>query len=161
MKMKIVTALGAILLLAFGTAVAEARNGGGWGGGGGGGPHFGGGGGGGPHFGGGGGRFNGGRNFSGRSFRSGPNFGGGNFRGYGPRGPRIGINRGFRNYSGNYGYGRGRHHHRRGGFVVGYPYYDYGYYDDGYYGYDCGWLYQRAIETGSPYWWRRYQACVY
>jgi hypothetical protein len=25
---------------------------------------------------------------------------------------------------------------------------------------DCGWLYQRAIATGSAYWWSRYDACV-
>lgn len=24
---------------------------------------------------------------------------------------------------------------------------------------DCGWLYQRAIATGSAYWWSRYDAC--
>jgi hypothetical protein len=30
------------------------------------------------------------------------------------------------------------------------------------YGYrsDCGWLRRRALDTGSPYWWRRYRACV-
>ena len=78
MKVKSVAALGAILLLALGTTVADARHGNG-GGGGGGGPRFnGGGGGGGPHFSGGSGNFRSG-NFSGRSFRSGPNFGAGNF----------------------------------------------------------------------------------
>ena len=25
---------------------------------------------------------------------------------------------------------------------------------------DCGWLYQRAIATGSAYWWSRYDACA-
>lgn len=25
----------------------------------------------------------------------------------------------------------------------------------------CGWLHQRAIYTGSRYWWRRYDACRY
>ena len=24
----------------------------------------------------------------------------------------------------------------------------------------CGWLYRRAINTGSPYWWNRYNDCV-
>lgn len=24
----------------------------------------------------------------------------------------------------------------------------------------CGWLHQRAIVTGNPYWWRRYHACI-
>jgi hypothetical protein len=163
MKVKSVAALGAILLLALGTTVADARHGNGGGGGGGGGARFsggGGGGGGGPHFGGGGGNFRSG-NFSGRSFRSGPNFGAGNLRGHGPRGPRIG-DRGYRNFAGNYyGHGGRGHHHRRGRFLVGYPYYSYGYYDDGYYGYDCEWLYRRAIVTGSPYWWRRYRNCDY
>jgi hypothetical protein len=37
-----------------------------------------------------------------------------------------------------------------------------GYYDYGYgYGYGCYWLRQNAFATGSPYWWRRYNACVY
>lgn len=25
---------------------------------------------------------------------------------------------------------------------------------------DCGWLYRRAVSTGSPTWWRRYRICV-
>jgi hypothetical protein len=25
---------------------------------------------------------------------------------------------------------------------------------------DCYWLRQRALATGSPYWWDRYNACV-
>ena len=25
---------------------------------------------------------------------------------------------------------------------------------------DCAWLYQRAIATGSAYWWSRYNSCV-
>jgi hypothetical protein len=24
----------------------------------------------------------------------------------------------------------------------------------------CGWLYERARETGSPYWWHRYNMCI-
>jgi hypothetical protein len=52
-----------------------------------------------------------------------------------------------------------RNHHGRRIFIAGgFPYYDYGYG----YGYGgCGWLYQRAIATGSSYWWHRYEACVY
>ena len=47
-------------------------------------------------------------------------------------------------------------HHRRGfGVIVG----D-GYYDDNYYAGGCEWLHERAVETGSRYWWRRYEACV-
>jgi hypothetical protein len=50
---------------------------------------------------------------------------------------------------------RFHHHHRR--IFVGVPVY---YYDDyGYYA-DCYWLHRRALRTGSPYWWRRYEACV-
>jgi hypothetical protein len=34
-------------------------------------------------------------------------------------------------------------------------------YGPDYYGYnDCGWLRIRALDTGSPYWWNRYQNCV-
>ncbi len=46
------------------------------------------------------------------------------------------------------------HHHRP---IVGfYPYYySYYYYDD------CSWLRRRALYTGSPYWWERYNACRY
>ena len=55
-------------------------------------------------------------------------------------------------------HGRHRHGNR---FFVGLPFYGYGYYDYdyGYYG-GCGWLYRRAIYTGSPYWWRRYELCI-
>ena len=46
------------------------------------------------------------------------------------------------------------HRHFRHGrpVVVGYPYA---------YGSGCYWLKQRALYTGSPYWWRRYHACRY
>jgi hypothetical protein len=48
-------------------------------------------------------------------------------------------------------------HHRRGfGVIVGSGYYDGDYY---YYG-GCEWLHERAAETGSRYWWRRYEDCV-
>jgi hypothetical protein len=43
-----------------------------------------------------------------------------------------------------------------------YGYTSYGY-DAGYtYAADgsCGWLYRRAINTGSPYWWNRYNDCI-
>lgn len=35
-------------------------------------------------------------------------------------------------------------------------------FDDGYYGYGgrCGYLRHKAHETGRPYWWRRYEACL-
>jgi hypothetical protein len=49
-------------------------------------------------------------------------------------------------------------HGRRVFFAAGYPYDD----DDYDYGYGgCGWLYRRAIATGSSYWWHRYRACLY
>jgi hypothetical protein len=59
-----------------------------------------------------------------------------------------------------YGWHGGPHHghihHRRGfGVIVG-DYYDGGY---GYYG-GCEWLRVRAEETGSGYWWRRYEDCI-
>jgi len=41
---------------------------------------------------------------------------------------------------------------------VGAPFIYGGYY--GYYG-ECDWLRRRALATGSPYWWNRYNACVY
>ena len=50
----------------------------------------------------------------------------------------------------------GHHHHRHGVRILigGGP---------GYYGYgsSCRWLKLRALETGSPYWWKRYRFCVY
>jgi hypothetical protein len=61
---------------------------------------------------------------------------------------------------------RSTEHRRRAGrpgfsVEIGPGYYGYGPgYRRGYgYGPGCGWLRQRALETGSPYWWRRYHAC--
>jgi hypothetical protein len=93
---------------------------------------------------GGGGWHGGGARFVGRSF------GGGSFRAF-RAGPSIG-----RVYAGGY-----RHRHfRRGIGFVGVPLAAYG----GYYayggGYGCGWLYRRAVYTGSGYWWNQYYACV-
>jgi hypothetical protein len=51
-----------------------------------------------------------------------------------------------------------RRHFRRGVFIgapLVYGAYAYGY------GGGCRWLRYRALETGSPYWWRRYEACRY
>lgn len=177
MKLRIIGALGAALLLALGSATADARSGGGhFGGGGnfGGGGHFGGGGrfGGGGHF---GGRSMGGGGFAARSFRGGPGFSGRTF--HGPRNfariPNGGVHafrpgRRYPNVYGNNWHGgqhwrHGRHWRRWRGYpIYAWPYYDYGYYDNYYYdsGYNCGWLYRKAVRTGSPYWWRRYRACV-
>ena len=61
-----------------------------------------------------------------------------------------------RNY-GSYAYSH-RHHarfHRR--VFVGVPFaYGAYYYDGG----GCYWLRRRAVATGSPYWWSRYDACL-
>jgi len=53
-------------------------------------------------------------------------------------------------------------HYGRNVFVLGALGYgnEWGYDGYGYYG-DCGWLRHRAAITGSRYWWRRYQACLY
>jgi hypothetical protein len=48
---------------------------------------------------------------------------------------------------------RHHHHHR---FSSVYVYSPAWFYSDS----DCGWLYQRAVATGSAYWWNRYNACV-
>jgi hypothetical protein len=47
-----------------------------------------------------------------------------------------------------------RRHSRRGGGV------DFGYYGYGYVSSECDWLYRRAVNSGSAYWWRRYRACT-
>ncbi len=53
------------------------------------------------------------------------------------------------------------HHGHNHFFVAGFPYYYGGYYyDSGYYGGSCSYLHSRAVRTGSPYWWRRYEDCV-
>lgn len=137
MTRKLLMAAGAAALLGLGTMAATAKPGGGPGGG----MHFGGGGGPGMHFNGGGAGMH----------HGGPGFGAG-FAGH-PRGPNFAAG----NWHG--GNWHGHHHFRRGfgfGIYTGVPYY--GYY--GGYGYGCGWLYRRAVYTGSRYWWRRYEDCV-
>jgi hypothetical protein len=107
---------------------------------------------------------------SGQSFRGGGgSFGGARSYGGGPssrpqfRPPAQFGNRpqGFtsRPPGSNYGqYGNGRRHHRHRRIFVGGPIFYGGYYY--YYGH-CDWLRRRAIATGSPYWWNRYNTCVY
>lgn len=174
MLRKTIIAAGAVMLLAIGGTMAEARDMGG-----GGGAHFSGGGG--AHFGGGfrGGNMGGfrggnmgayrGGNFGGRTFRGGPSTFAPN-RGFnGSRAMRP--NRNFTHNGPGPGWNGGKphgghhhHHHHRRGIYIGSPYlydYDYGYYDSGYYDDDCSWLYRRALRTGSPYWWSRYRACAY
>jgi hypothetical protein len=54
--------------------------------------------------------------------------------------------------------GGGKHHHGKNFRRFGSDIFVYG----GGYGYnDCGWLRRQAVITGSPYWWRRYQDCLY
>jgi hypothetical protein len=104
------------------------------------GPGGGGGGGGGKIYGGGGKKFYGGVGPGG--------YGGGN-------GPKSWPGKKFSGDYKDYGKHRGNHHRKfRGYAFYGYPYFY------GYSGYSsCDWLYRRAINTGSPYWWNRYYAC--
>jgi hypothetical protein len=56
-----------------------------------------------------------------------------------------------------------RHKHRVrrfGRHIFWGPSVDFYYYDGYYYG-NCEWLRERAIYTGSHYWWRRYESCRY
>lgn len=59
----------------------------------------------------------------------------------------------------HHGHKHAHRHHRHRRLVVGIPLGLYGYYGD--YAYDgCEWLRQRALYTGSIYWWDRYNACA-
>ena len=81
----------------------------------------------------------------------------GGFGGFGGFRPHGGLS--F--YGGQHGHGHGHFRHR-GFYPYGFGYFPYYAYYGGYGGYgDCGWLRRRAIETGSPYWWRRYEDCRY
>jgi hypothetical protein len=80
--------------------------------------------------------------------------GGGGKRYYG------GGGRHYAHKGGGHGhYDRHKHHehYRSYGYYgwYGRPYFGYGYYGGG-----CGWLYRRAVATGSPYWWDRYYDCI-
>ena len=83
------------------------------------------------------GDFNGGSNWHGRNFAHNGNFA-------------------RNNWNGNWD----RHHHFHNRFFVGAPFFYGGYYAYNGYG-NCAWLWRQAIITGSPYWWERYQACLY
>ncbi len=50
------------------------------------------------------------------------------------------------------------HIHIHLGVPVGVGFVDYGYYD---YGPSCYWLKKKAINTGSPFWWKKYKQCKY
>lgn len=77
---------------------------------------------------------------------------------------RIGARHwgGNRHWGGRGHLGRHRHwgHHRhwRGGYRWWGPAVGIGIYS-GYAYSGCGWLYRRAVNTGSRYWWRRYRDC--
>lgn len=53
------------------------------------------------------------------------------------------------------GHGHFGHHGHgfRGGYFIGFD-------DDYGYGGGCSYLRHKAHETGRPYWWRRYEACL-
>ncbi|AGK56912.1 hypothetical protein HYPDE_26148 [Hyphomicrobium denitrificans 1NES1] len=53
---------------------------------------------------------------------------------------------------------RGRNFRRHGRWNRRYYYGWYGY--PYYYGNNCAWIYQRALVTGSAYWWNRYYDCI-
>ncbi len=60
--------------------------------------------------------------------------------------------------SGNRTYGfTARHHRGHGRRIVAVPN---GYYDYGYYAGTCAYEYNRAVATGSAYWWNRYEECM-
>lgn len=154
LKSKIITTIAAaVFAVAVPIDIAQARPGGGGGGGrGGGGAHFSGGGGGGGM-----GRSGGGYGRGGGSISrfSGGGGGGGSVRRF------SGGGRSFvrPNVAGS---SHDRHRGRRGGRVFiyggGYPYYYDGY--DYYAGDSCYWLRQKALNTGSQYWWQRYRDCI-
>jgi hypothetical protein len=96
--------------------------------------------------------------FHGGGFHGGHDFHGGGFRG----GYAFHSGHGFR---GGHGW-HGGYGHRWHGYIPYRPYIGGGwsaapsYYYAPYYGGGCGWLYRKAVRTGSAYWWNRYSACV-
>jgi hypothetical protein len=85
---------------------------------------------------------------------------GGDFNNGPSRHGRVAGNNWNGNWNGNWDHNRNHHHHNNR-FITGYPFwYGGGYYASNGYG-DCGWLRRQAIITGSPYWWQRYQECLY
>ncbi|MBS0240866.1 MAG: hypothetical protein JSS20_01730 [Proteobacteria bacterium] len=162
------------------------HGGGGGGHGGGGGGHMGGGGGGGhsggARMGGGGGGHGfsgGGHGGGGHAYRGSRSFSGGGHSSHGAgmhyTAPRMGHRSSEHRHvqraagAGHRGGGRPAFVHRRGdhdrGFIRSHGRrYGWGpgfWFYDGFYWGDCNWLYRRAIETGSDYWWDRYQQCRY
>jgi hypothetical protein len=63
----------------------------------------------------------------------------------------------YRGHSGHYRHFRhGRRWYGYGPYIGWYAPYYYG----SYYGSGCGWLYRKAMRTGSAYWWDRYYQCA-
>lgn len=124
--------LSSLFVISTGVEPALARDGGGGGG------HGGGGGGGHSFSGGGGHSFSGGSGRSTSASRMSGNRDGARVYGYQARG--------------NHGHGHG---HGRRFFAGPYGYYDYGYSDG-----TCAYEYNRAVTTGSSYWWNRYEDCT-
>lgn len=70
--------------------------------------------------------------------------------GHGPGGVHVA------HMHGPHGPGPGHWHgHHRGWGFGAYPVFSGGSYGGG-----CGWLHRKAINTGSSYWWSRYEACI-
>lgn len=90
--------------------------------------------------------------------------GGGHHMGHIARGGdfNVGSSRHGRSFANNNWNGNWDRRHRHNNRVfVGVPlWYGGGYYAYNGYG-ECGWLRRQAIITGSPYWWQRYQECLY
>jgi hypothetical protein len=82
------------------------------------------------------------------SFKS----GGGHGHGHGGKGHSQHYAHGG-NWNKNY---YSHHHGKYGRYRRGYPWYGVYAYGGG----GCGWLYSRAITTGSAYWWDRYYQCT-
>src|SRR5262249_32287367 len=83
---------------------------------------------------------------------------GGDFNGPSARHGRIASNNWNVKWNGNWDHHHHHHFNNRffytsGPFFYG-DYYAYGYGN-------CAWLRRQAIITGSPYWWNRYQNCLY
>jgi hypothetical protein len=84
--------------------------------------------------------------------------GGGGHHGFAVRsfaGPRVYTYSGPRYYSGYRHVHVGPRYIRRGYYYGGVPLVAYGAYGGG-----CYWLKQKALYTGSHYWWHRYRACI-
>jgi hypothetical protein len=83
---------------------------------------------------------------------------GGDFNGPSVRHGRIASNNWNVKWNGNWDHHHHHHFNNRFFFTSG-PFFYGDYYAYGYG--NCAWLRRQAIITGSPYWWNRYQTCLY